>query len=44
MGNANEYQHFLQPPTKSEKVVEGRQTNMIYTQCNKSGHFKECYH
>jgi hypothetical protein len=44
MGNANEYRKLLKPPTKQEKVNEGRWINVIYNQCNKSGHSKEHCH
>jgi hypothetical protein len=39
MGNTNEYQKLLEPPTKEEKASKGRQTYVIYVQCNKLGHF-----
>jgi hypothetical protein len=44
MGDANEYQKLLEPPTKQENTSEGRITYMIYNQCNKLGHSKECCH
>jgi hypothetical protein len=44
MGDANEYQKLLEPPTKQEKASKGRWTNVIYNQCNKLGHSKECCH
>jgi hypothetical protein len=30
IGNTNEYQKLLEPPTKQEKANEGRQTYVIY--------------
>jgi hypothetical protein len=35
---------LLEPPTKQEKASEGRRTNVICDQCNKSRHSKECCH
>jgi hypothetical protein len=34
----------LEPPTKQEKVKEGRIIGVIYGQCNKSRHSKERCH
>jgi hypothetical protein len=44
MGNVNEYWKLLEPPIKHEKVIEGRWTDVICGQCNKSRHSKECCH
>jgi hypothetical protein len=44
MGDANEHQKLMEPPTKQEKVNEGRIIGMIYGQCNKLRHFKEHCH
>jgi hypothetical protein len=44
MGNANEYQKLLEPPTKQEKASEGRQMYVIYDECNKQRHSKEHCH
>jgi hypothetical protein len=44
MGDANKYQKLLEPPTKQEKVSDGRKTNVIYGQCNKPRHSKKHYH
>jgi hypothetical protein len=44
MGDANEHQKLLEPPTKQEKVSEGRIIDVIYGQCYKSRHSKECCH
>ncbi len=44
MGNANEYQKLLEPPSKQEKASEGRIIDVIYGQCNESKHSKEHCH
>jgi hypothetical protein len=44
MGDANEYQKLVKPPTKQEKVNKGRRTYVIYSQCNKLKHSKEHCH
>jgi hypothetical protein len=44
MGDTNEYRNLLEPPTKEEKVNEGRRTYVIYGQCNILGHFKQHCH
>jgi hypothetical protein len=44
MGDANEYQKLLEPPTKQKKASKGRRTNVIYNQCNKPRHSKEHCH
>ncbi len=41
---ANEYWKLLEPPTKQKKVSKGRRIDVIYGQCNKLGHSKECCH
>jgi hypothetical protein len=44
MGDTNEYQILLEPPTKREKANEGRRIDVIYNRCNKPRHSKECCH
>jgi hypothetical protein len=44
MGDTNEYWKLLEPPTKEEKVSEGRRTYVIYGQCNIQGYSKEHCH
>jgi hypothetical protein len=44
MGDTNEYQKMLEPPTKQEKASEGRRTYVIYGQCNIPGHSKKHCH
>jgi hypothetical protein len=44
MGDANEYQKLLEPPTKQKKANEGKKTYVIYNQCNKPKHFDEGCH
>jgi hypothetical protein len=44
MGDAKEYQKLLKPPTKQEKVSDKRRTYVIYSQCNKQGHYKKRCH
>lgn len=44
MGDAREHQKLLEPPTKHKKLSDRRRTYVIYSQCNKQGHYKECCH
>jgi hypothetical protein len=44
MGDTNEYQKLLKLPTRQKKASEGKWTYVIYSQCNKLGHSKECCH
>jgi hypothetical protein len=44
MGDANEYQKLMEPPTKQENASKGRKTHVIYGECNKLGHSKEHCH
>jgi hypothetical protein len=41
MGDVNEYWKLLEPLTKQEKASKGRQTDLIYSQCDKLGHSKQ---
>ncbi len=40
MGDTNEYQKLLKPPTKHKKATKGSWTYVIYSQCNKLRHSK----
>ncbi len=42
--NANEYPKFFKPPIKQEMTSKGQRIDMIYGQCNKLRHSKECCH
>ncbi len=44
MGDTNEYQKLLEPPTKQEKVNARRKTYVIYGQHNIQRHFQEHCH
>jgi hypothetical protein len=44
MSDTNEYEKLLEPPSTLEKIANSKNNELIWGQCKKLGHTKECYH